>query len=75
MTEQQIEVLRVEIAKLELGPGDVLVISYPPTEDASLMRDRWEASQALERELGHRVLIGTTDVKVSVLRVMVEGDL
>jgi hypothetical protein len=80
MTDTKIEVFRVEIAKLDVGPSDVLVISYPPAATEQDWSDRYDTADFLRGELGCRVLIGSTDTKLSVLHVsaareMVEGDL
>lgn len=66
METPQIEVLRVEIAKLELKPDDKLLVTLPkgtPREHAMFVH------QSLERILGaaDRYIVKTADVEVSIV--------
>lgn len=62
------EVVRIEIAKLELDYGDTLVIRLNPVPDTL---EKWHNMETAFREFlppGVKLLIGGTDMDLSVLR-------
>lgn len=68
MTE--LSVSHIEIAKLELQPGDILVIRVPPDWDYEMQKIAHKAVSRAMEQAGIKVpaIIGSTDVELQVIR-------
>jgi hypothetical protein len=65
---REIEVLRIEVAKLGLAPGETLVVRVPPGRLER--RDHWQQMQKCLRMCfpNNAVLLMTQDIELSVVQ-------
>lgn len=65
ITEKTVDVVRIEIAKLELGPRDVLVVRVPPDTDVESMTALYRMFQGL---VANKIMLTYTGMEMDVVR-------
>lgn len=65
ITEKTVDVIRVEIAKLELDSRDILVVKVPPDTDVESMTALYRMFQGL---VSNKVMLTYTGMELDVVR-------
>lgn len=68
MNEAAIDVIRIEIAKLDVEPGDVVLVKVPANWPYERVQNCGFAFDACLKDRGARALVGTNDIEVQIIR-------